>query len=156
MARKPKATSLDGMLKAMSNVLADPLPPPYPLDAKHKAIWNDILTRRARDEWHPVDLRFAWQLTNLLIRLKEQETLLEKEELLVNTEKGCVPNPRLAIVERLTRQTVTLSRYLRIHPASDGRDPTMVRGGREAEQKARAALPAPSPADPRREILPMQ
>ena len=63
------------------------LPPPWPLDKRHRPVWEEIIHRIARDEWHAIDLRFAWQLTNTLVALHDEERRLNVEGSMVLTEK---------------------------------------------------------------------
>jgi len=140
MTRKIKATSVDGQVHAMRNVLADPLPPPWPLSKDQKPIWDEILLRRSRDEWQSVDLRFVWDLSKVLVSLREEEKHLAREGFIIDSERGPKVNPRGQVVRLLSAQSRDLARYLRIHPASDAEHPTKVIGGRKAEQEARAAV----------------
>lgn len=144
MARKAKASSIEGAVEAMQNVLADPLPPPWPLNRKQKPIWDEILLRRGRDEWQPVDLRFAWELAGVIVRLKEEESKLSQEGYVLETDKGAKTNPRFTAVRLMSMRAIALARYLRIHPGSDYRDPSLVRGMRQAEQEARTAIASPT------------
>lgn len=140
MARKQRADSVEGAVRAIGNVLADPLPPPWALSAEQKPIWDEILLRRSRDEWQPVDLRFAWELADVIVRLHDEEARLSGEGLILDSERGPRLNPRAPIVQRLSRRAMWLGVYLRIHPGSDYRDPSLVRGQREAEREARTAV----------------
>ena len=65
--RKTRADTLEGELKAMRNAGAIPLQPPWPLPKDARPIWNEIMERRARDEWQPIDLRFAHELAGVLV-----------------------------------------------------------------------------------------
>ena len=158
--RKTKANSVDGAVRAIENVLANPLPPPWPLSREQQPIWDEILLRRSRDEWQPVDLRFAWDLSEVLARLKEEKGRLHREGFVVETEKGNKPNPRGQVVRLLSSQARDLARYLRVHPASDAEHPHKVAGGRHAEQEARTAVATPKRATVgerrRARLLPMQ
>ena len=156
MTRKTKATSVAGAVKAIRNVLADPLSPPWPMPKSQRVIWDEIILRRSRDEWQPVDLRFAWDLSEVLLRLREEKRRLKREGFIVQTEKGAKTNPRGQVVRLLSGQARDIARYLRIHPASDAEHPTKVIGHRKAEQQARAMIPSSPKADPRRDILPVQ
>jgi hypothetical protein len=151
MNRKTKATSVDGAVQAMQNVLAAPFFPPWPLSKAQKPIWDEIMLRRSRDEWRPIDLRFAWELSDVLVRLHEEDGLLRKEGGIVELKV----NPRESVVRGLSKRAMALATHLRIHPASDYTEPQQTRAGRKAEQEARSAMPQPSPSDPRRDILPM-
>jgi hypothetical protein len=155
MKRKIRASSVDGAVNAMQNVIAAPLSSPWPLSAAQKPIWDEILLRRSRDEWRPIDLRFAWELAEVLVRLKEEKKLLADEGTVLAGERGPTANPRNRVVAQLSRQAMSLAVYLRVHPASDYAEPQLARAGRQAEKEARAAMLPPTRADPRREILPV-
>jgi hypothetical protein len=139
----------------MQAVFAEPLPPPWPLTKAQRPIWDEILLRRARDEWQPIDLRFAWELSDVIVRLHEEDGWLRKEGGIIESAAGPKVNPRESIVRGLNKRAMALATHLRVHPGSDYRDPTLARAGREAEQEARMAMPPPTRADPRREILPV-
>ena len=155
MKRKTKATSVDGAVQAMQAAIAEPLPSPWPLKAHQRPIWDEILLRRARDEWQPIDLRFAWELSDVLVRLHEEDGLLRKEGGIVESAGGPKVNPREAVVRGLSKRAMALATHLRVHPASDYTEPQQARAGRLAEKDARSAMPPPSASDPRRDILPM-
>jgi hypothetical protein len=155
MKRKSKADTVDGAVRAMQNVIAAPLSSPWPLSAAQKPIWDEILLRRSRDEWKPIDMRFAWELAEVMVRLKEEKKLLVDEGTVLAGERGPTANPRNRVVAQLSRQAMSLAVYLRVHPGSDYRDPTLARAGREAEKEARMAMPPPTRGDPRHEILPV-
>jgi hypothetical protein len=155
MKRKIKASSVDGAVNAMQNVLAAPLPSPWPLSKAQQPIWDEIVLRRSRDEWQPIDLRFAWELADVMVRLKEEKDLLKGEGTVLAGERGATANPRNRVVQQLSRQAMSLAVYLRIHPASDYAEPQLARAGRKAEQEARTAMRPPDKSDPRRDILPM-
>jgi hypothetical protein len=156
MSRRTKATSIDGAVQAMQAVIAEPLPPPWPLKARQRPIWDEILLRRARDEWQPIDLRFAWELSDVLLRLHDEDRRLRREGTILASASGPRINPREMIVRALSKRALSLATHLRIHPASDYAEPERARAGRRAETEARSAIPPPSKSDPRRDILPVQ
>lgn len=141
--RRTRATTVDGAVQAMQNVLADPLPPPWPMTKRQRTVWDEILMRRSRDEWQPIDLRYAWDLSEVICRLKEEKNRLRKEGFIIIGERGSKPNPRAQVVRLLSAQAIALARYLRIHPGSDYRDPSLVRGSRQADLDARATITPP-------------
>ena len=156
MKRKLKATSIDGAVNAMQNVIAPPLLPPWPLSKAQKPIWDEILVRRSRDEWNAIDLRFAWDLAEVMVRLKEEKRRLVSEGTVLEGERGPTANPRNRVVQQLSRQAMALAVYLRVHPASEAGHPGLITATRKAEREARSAMPPPSASDPRRDILPVQ
>jgi hypothetical protein len=145
MVRRVKASSTEGAARAFQNVLADPLPPPWPLSERQRPIWDEILLRRGRDEWQAVDLRFAWELADVIGQLHEEEKRLSEEGLILESKAGPRANPRASIVLRLSRRAMWLGVYLRIHPASDAGHPHLVGGMRKTEKEARAAIAMPPP-----------
>jgi hypothetical protein len=151
MKRKSRASTVDGAVRAMQAVIAEPLASPWPLSAAQKPIWDEVLSRRARDEWRPIDMRFAWELSDVIARLHEEEGRLRKEGMLVD---GKI-NPREMIVRALSKRAREIATHLRVHPASDHPEPQRIRGVREAEQEARTAMRPADKADPRGDILPM-
>ncbi len=152
MRHKPKANSVEGAVHALQNVNADPLAPPWPLTAAQKPIWDEILLRRARDEWQPVDLRFAAELARVIVELRREDRRLSREGFVVESDRGPKQNPRAIVTKALSGRALALARYLRIHPGSDYRDPSLVRGMRGEEQEARQ-MPPPSKED--QALLPM-
>jgi hypothetical protein len=138
MARHPKATSNDG--KALADVRAGPLQPPWPLSKQQKTVWAEILIAKSRDEWNPVDLRFAFELAGVLVELHEQEVKLDLEGAMIEGRNGPKLNPRGRIVDQLARRSASLARYLRIHPGANGYEPSIVNGRRRTEQEARELL----------------
>ncbi len=154
MADKTRATAIHGMLKALDDVRADPLPPPWPLSKQQKPIWDEILIQRARDEWQAVDLYYAWQLSDAFVRLYQERAKLDREGSIIESANGPKKNPRGGVVSALQRETIALSRYLRLHPAAAGYEPTSIAGKRQAEAEARNIL-ANGPLDPHG-LLPKQ
>ena len=76
----------------------------------------------------------------MLSSLRQESVKLAGEDLILVTEKGGKPNTRLRVVSDLQREAIALSRYLRVHPSSDGRTAEKYFGGRRAEQEARKAI----------------
>jgi hypothetical protein len=142
MPRKHRTNSVDGRVIAMQAVLSKPLRSPWPLLDGQQSIWAEIIARRSRDEWHAVDLRFVWRLVQVLSSLRQESVKLAGEDLIVVTDKGGKPNPRFRVVNDLQREAIALSRYLRVHPSSDGRTAEKFFGGRRVEEEARAAIGA--------------
>ena len=121
------------------------MPAPYPLDADRRPTWTEITQRRARDEWHAIDLRFAWHLCDVLAQLYDEEQRLTAEGTVID---GKI-NPRFLAVTQLSNRALRLATYLRIHPSSDRPyNADVVRQGRKAEREARKAL-AGNGIDPR-------
>ena len=140
MARKPKATSNDGMQKALQDVRAGPFAPPWPLSREQQPIWDEILVGRARDEWNPIDLRFAFELAGVLVALHEERLKLDGEGSVIEGANGAKANPRGRVVDQLARRCASLARYLRIHPGAAGYEPSIVNGRRKTEKEARDLL----------------
>src|SRR5262245_24807838 len=111
----------------MQNALAEPIKPPWPLTPAQRPIWREIVAARARDEWQPVDLRFAWELAAVVARLHAEDARLAEEGSILDGRYGAKINPRDGIVRGLSRRAVWLATYLRVHPASVAEYPQLVR-----------------------------
>ncbi len=68
-----------------------------------------------------------------MVRKHDEERQLDREGSIIEGKT----NPRAAIVQQLSRRAIWLSVYLRVHPASEGRDPGITRSGRSAEREVR-------------------
>lgn len=142
-ARRTKATTHDGAVKGMQDALKPTADPPWPLSAEARLVWNEILIRRSRDEWRAIDYRFAWELAELTVRLREEERLLSEEGTVIGSDKGPKTNPRHGIVTTMSKRRINLAIYLRVHPGSEAVHAHHVAGPRLAEQAARAAVTQP-------------
>jgi phage terminase small subunit len=96
---------------------------------------DEILAMRS--DWQPVDRHFIAELATILEEMHAEELHLRAEGTIVN---GRV-NPRFNLVEELVRRAWKLTKYLGVDPSAvNGRDPSLVRGIRQAEREARIAL----------------
>jgi hypothetical protein len=149
MRRKTKATTVEGALKAFRAVSAPPLQPPYPLSDEQRLIWSEVLSGRSRDEWKAIDLRFAWELSDILVKLRREDQLLTDEGYIIFGERGSKANPRGSIVQALSRRAVWLATYLRVNPAAEAGQQQQVTAARTAERAAkRAMMPPPAQQEP--------
>lgn len=142
------------MAAALTGTLTKPLDPPYPLDPALRPIWDEIINRRARSEWNPIDLRFAWELTEVMGRIRDERQALKEEDMLVHTKSGPRVNPRLTGIRTLQNQQFELARYLLLHPASDTADAPKLTGNRKANREALAVMD-PLKDDPSSRFLPL-
>jgi hypothetical protein len=140
-ARRTKATTVEGVVKSMQNVLK-PIPlPPWPLSAAARHVWNKILVRRSYDEWRDIDYEFACELAELTVRLREEEKRLAEEGTVL---EGGKTYPRHGIVTTMSKRRINLAIYLRVHPGSEAVYAHQVAGPRQAERAARTAIVPPS------------
>jgi phage terminase small subunit len=151
MRRKVKATTIEGAVKAIRDVSAPPLACPYWLTEAQKPVWDEIISRRSRDEWNAIDLRFAWELAEVMIRLHEEKKALANEGSIIFGQAGAKQNPRNQVVQTLSRQAIWLATYLRVNPSSDASHAQLVAGPRKAEKEARLIAAGTDP-----DLLPVQ
>ena len=77
------------------------------------------MVQRARDEWQPIDLYYAFELADAFVKLHEEQAKLDIEGSVIEGPTGPKKNRRGGVVSALQRQTLSLSRYLRLHPAAE-------------------------------------
>jgi hypothetical protein len=95
-----------------------------------------VLRARARDEWTEADLVVAAQLARCQADIELEQQLLNAEGSVVENMKGTqVMNPRVTVMEQLSRREMALMRTLRMggRVAGDTRDQM---GKRALERKA--------------------
>lgn len=142
MPRKIKVTSVQGALAAFDAAREIP-EPPQRLGKKEMVYWIAIYSRRARDEWNPLDLIKAVQLARLYVRRDIEQNRLHREggSVIKSGKDGISKrNPRdihLIQAENLIMRT---EKHLRLHSNADHKDPSQIRSARIAEEAARSAL----------------
>lgn len=106
--RQTRSDSATAAVQAAQNAAAGPLEPPahVPLPDEARAFWEAVVRNRPRHRWTDCDLATAallavsqWQATTLMADVEQ-----------------------LAVVDRLSRRIMALSRMLHVHPeATQGR-----------------------------------
>jgi hypothetical protein len=88
---------------------------------------------RLPQSWAAVDLLHAAQLARALADAEANRKLLLREGQIIKGK----PNPRLALIEVLTRRSLSLTRILQIHAVANV--PKREQGGEKGEAAAAAA-----------------
>ncbi len=141
MTRKTPVTSIEGQVQTYANALTK-IEPPGPLCDLGQVVWDEIMGARAKDEWHGIQPRIAYELTLTLVDLARERRTLAEEPSMFHVKGKPVVNPRIDLVEKLMRRVVLLQRQLRIHPAAEGTEPGLVVPKRNAEREAVAMVAA--------------
>lgn len=95
-----------------------PKAPPYiKLHSDVEIRFNEIVRAREFSAWTTVDLEHAATLANALADLDRlRHEVISEGEILINHRGDQVLNPRLKLIETLSRRSIALSRLLHVHP----------------------------------------
>ncbi|MBN8492746.1 MAG: TerS protein [Burkholderiales bacterium] len=136
--RQTRSDSAEVAIQAAQNAAQGPLKPPahVRLPAKARPFWAALVRNRPRHKWNETDLATA----AMLARAQHDVERLQRE---IDQEGDVVAgklNPKHALLDKLGRRIVTLSRLLHVHPeATQGR--AREQGNAlEAERAAEQAL----------------
>jgi hypothetical protein len=113
-----------------------PLPEHVVLREGDQPFWDGVLRARARDEWNENDLVVAAQLARCQADIEHEQGLLNAEGSVVENARGTqIMNPRVTVMEQLSRREMALMRTLRMggRISGDTRDQL---GKRALERKA--------------------
>ena len=136
--KRTRSDSAASAVKAMVNAALPPLPLPSHVQLRETdhPFWEGVLRARARDEWTESDLVVAAQLARCQADIEREQQLLNYEGTVVENAKGTqIMNPRVTVLEQLSRREMALMRTLRMggRIAGDARDQA---GKRAIERKA--------------------
>ena len=136
--KRTRSDSAASALKAMVNAAMPPLPLPSHVQLREAdyPFWDGVLRARARDEWTEADLVVAAQLARCQADIEREQQLLNDEGSVFENGKGTqIMNPRVTVMEQLSRREMALMRTLRMggRIAGDARDQS---GKRALERKA--------------------
>lgn len=136
--KRTRSDSAASAVKAMVNAALPPLPLPGHVQLRETdyPFWEGVLRARARDEWTESDLVVAAQLARCQADIEREQQLLNYEGTVVENAKGTqIMNPRVTVLEQLSRREMALMRTLRMggRIAGDARDQA---GKRAIERKA--------------------
>ena len=136
--KRTRSDSAASAVKAMVNAALPPLPLPEHVQLRETdhPFWEGVLRARARDEWTESDLVVAAQLARCQADIEREQQILNYEGTVVENAKGTqIMNPRVTVLEQLSRREMALMRTLRMggRIAGDARDQA---GKRAIERKA--------------------
>jgi len=141
--RRPRSDSTKAIIGAME-AAATPLPP-IPTHVKLRdcdlPFWDAIVRARMREEWDQVTLVVAAQLARCQYDIEAESLMLSMESSVIRNDKGTpVANPRVSVLEQLSRRQMALMRSLQLVGTGTGtgqRTPDLAKGRklqRQAEQ----------------------
>jgi hypothetical protein len=141
--RQHRSDSADAAVQAAQNVAQGALLPPPHVTLPEAAMpfWEALMRNRPRHRWNDADLATAAMLARAQYDVERHERAIMLEGDLI---EGAL-NPRLALVDKLGRRIMSLSRLLHVHPeATEGRareQGNELELEREAEQKHSRLIP---------------
>lgn len=141
--RQTRSDSAEVAVQAAQNAAAGPLKPPAHarIPAKARPFWQALVRNRPRHKWNDADLAIAAILARAQFDVHRLQREIEAEGDVID---GKV-NPKHALVDKLARRVMALSRLLHVHPeATQGRareQGNALEAEREAE-KAKAMAEA--------------
>ena len=112
--KRNRSDSISAAVRASQAAALGPLDPPDHVTLREgdRPFWDAIVTSRARETWTTIDLCTAANLARTQADIEQLQTRLDIEGYTLDSGKV---NPVAALVERLTRRTVALSRVLHVH-----------------------------------------
>lgn len=145
--RKIRSDTVAGAQEAFAAVLDRPSPPQR-LGKKAMVYFDAIYDRRAAEEWNSLDLLKACTLARLYVERDVDARKYRADGGSVSDNGKMVKrNPRdVALVQR-ENLIMRMEKHLRLHANSDYRNVSQIRGQRQAEAAARAAIQAQQPHD---------
>lgn len=130
--RRPRSDSTNAAIFAIKSA-QQPLPdvPSHiALREIDRPFWSAIMTGRARSEWQPADLALACQLARCQADIEQEAATLTAEGSVLDGRA----NPRVMVLDVLTKRQMALMRTLRMGGSQVGRAETL-QNGRRLERK---------------------
>lgn len=118
--RQTRSDSATAAVQAAQNAAAGPLEPPAHVHVPDEVrpFWDALMHNRPRHRWNDADLTSAAILARAQCDVERLQAEIAREGDMV----GDRLNPKHALVDRLGRRIVMLSRLLHVHPeATQGR-----------------------------------
>lgn len=112
--KRNRSDSAAAAVRAAQAAALGPLDPPghVALRDGDRPFWDAIVTSRARDTWTTIDLCTAGNLARTQADIERLQSELDAAGYVLDDGKV---NPVAALVETLTRRTMTLARALHVH-----------------------------------------
>jgi hypothetical protein len=118
--RQTRSDSATAAVQATQNAAQAPLEPPGHVTIPDEArpFWDALVRNRPRHKWNEADLATA----AILARAQWDVERLQREIVAEGDVIGDRLNPKHALVDKLGRRIMSLSRLLHVHPeATEGR-----------------------------------
>jgi hypothetical protein len=143
--KRTRSTSAASAVKAMVDAAKGPpaIPAHVKLREGDAEFWDGIVRARARDEWTTADLVVAAQLARCQADIEAEQVSLDAEGTLIENGRGTqIMNPRVSVLEQLSRREMALMRTLRMggRVAGDARDEAGRRKIQRQAEKVREEL----------------
>ena len=141
MARKQRSDSAAAAVKAAMDAAAPlpALPAHVKLRAGDAPFLESVLRARARDEWTGADLVIGAQLARCQADIEREQGLLDAEGSILENARGTkVMNPRVTVLEQLSRRELALMRSLCMAGVAKGDKRDMVKA-RSLQHQAEVA-----------------
>ena len=132
--------SIQAATEAALAVASPPIRPPshMTLRSQDEPYWVSIINSRARIEWSENDLVIAAQLARCQADIAEESERMERESSVIRNDRGTpIPNPRIAVIERLASRQLAYVRTLGMGGSAANKAAPSAKGLREAERTAR-------------------
>lgn len=137
--KKTRSDSSESAIKAMLNAAKGvPAPPAHcHLREGDLPFWIGVVRARALDEWTEADFVVGAQLARCQADIEREQAALDVEgSILVNAKGTQIMNPRVAVLEQLSRREMAVMRCLRMGGVPAGRPEDEV-GKRKIERSSR-------------------
>jgi hypothetical protein len=133
--RAPAAGTAAAAAQALAQAAAGWPQCPNGVNPQH---WDAIMVARLPAQWAAVDLVLAENLARCLQGITENQAALEREGYMLGRGKDRFVNPRNAIVEKLNRRSLAITRLLQLHAVPSAR--AADKAGAKGEAGAAAAV----------------
>jgi hypothetical protein len=123
MAKRKPVNTAESQVKAFVDAACGPpaVPAHVFLRDGDRPFWDGIVAARAREEWSSAALVVAAQLARCQADIEaESRVLAEEENTVAEKDDLLLVNPRLGVIEQLSRREMALMRTLRIGGAAAG------------------------------------
>jgi hypothetical protein len=139
--RRRRSDSAAAAVAAAQAAAMGPLPPPdyiklRPCDLPY---WEAIMLARARETWTEVDLISAATMARSLADMERLQADVEREGDTITAGNGNpIINPKVKLLETLSRRTVSFARFLHVHAIATVGRPEDAAKANELERESRA------------------
>jgi len=145
MARKrPPAGTVAAAVDAAQQIAAGYPEPPKSVEMREqdRPFWEAVLRARLPQEWARIDLVHAAQLARTMSDIEENRALLLVEgDMVSNAKNGSTKlNPRHALLEVLSRRSMSLTRILQLHAVVKFGQASKVAGSKAEAETAAATF----------------
>jgi hypothetical protein len=138
--RRRRSDSADAAVAAAKAAALGPLPPPAFIKMRDcdMPYWEAIMLARARDTWTEIDLITATTMAKSLADMERLQADVEVEGETITAGNGNpIINPKVKLLETLSRRTVSFARFLHVHAIATVGRPEDAAKANELERESR-------------------